>query len=97
MDSKAANASTKLHSVLRELEEVSFVHTSSERSLRADQIESLQMAVVDTNLQNNNHFGESDYYKMTIEKPGPPTTSLLGQEIDCSTDEDIVIEEDDSW
>ena len=97
MDSKVANASTKLHSMLRELEEVNYGHNTSERSLRADQIESLHMAAVDTNLQNNNHFGENDYDKMTIEKQGLHLSSLLGEEIEVSTDEDIVIEEDDSW
>jgi len=97
MDSKVANASTKLHSMLRELEEVNYGHNTSERSLRADQIESLHMAAVDTNLQNNNHFGENDYDKMTIEKQGLHLSSLLDEEIEVSTDEDIVIEEDDSW
>ena len=96
VESKGLKATMKLHSMLRDLEEVNDIHVASEKRLHKDNLESHDIAGIGSDSQNNNKYKEDNYQERDKEKNEFTDRSLLGKELDLN-DDDIAIEEDDGW
>ena len=96
VESKGIKATMKLHSMLRDLEEVNDIHVASERRLLEGNLESHNIAAIGSDLQNNNKCNEDNHQEKDKEKNRYSGRSLLGKEVDLN-DDDIAIEEDDGW